>query len=145
MSEAEAIRVQLTAIGEQLCVLSARLNKLEGVDRAWVFDQRMSHIIKAAADITGIPATDILSERRGPEPMLIRWAIIRTARLHTYYSYPRIGRALRRHHTSIMHSDRRAADRYTNDPDFRALCDRVAALFLQRFPGPDDAAAHHPA
>lgn len=145
MSETEAIRVQLTAIGEQLCVLAARLDKLEGIDRMWVFDQRMPHIIKAAEDITGVSATEILSARRERELMLIRWAIIRTARLHTYYSYPRIGRAMRRDHTSIMSSERRAAALYATDTDFRSLCDRVTALFLQRFPGPDDAAAHHSA
>lgn len=145
MSEIRALREQLSAIGEQLGVLAARLSKLEGVDRTWTFDQRMPHIIKAAEDITGVSATEILSARRERELMLVRWAIIRTARLHTYYSYPRIGRALRRDHTSIMSSERRAAALYATDTDFRTLCDRVAALFLQRFPGPDDAAAHHPA
>lgn len=145
---------EIRALREQLAVIAARLDVLEGVQTRMDFEPRVATVVRAAAAISGFTAAELLSETRVAAVVTVRHATMRVAQQLTHYSLTRLGRAFGdRDHTTIMHAVQRAEQRYGADPDFRMLCDRITALAAARLTpsrlseseGTCDAAAHHPA
>ncbi len=72
---------------------------------------------------------DVIRLVRGPsfdaETLRLRRAVIWTARMREGASYPEIGRALNRDHSSIVRLFGSAVVAWCDDLDFRALCDRI--------------------
>src|SRR6185437_14914972 len=77
-----------------------------------------------ACRITGTPQTDVLSRRRGTglrARMLAMWL----ARHRTRHSFPEIGRALERDHTTVMYGVERVEYLRSASVDWRELTDRA--------------------
>mgnify|MGYP001565937791 CR=1 FL=1 len=81
-------------------------------------------ILWAVAGVTGIPSNEILSARRPRRAIPARFVMSWLARELTVNSYPRIGRAYCRDHTSIMHGCKKVDARRE---DYQAMIDAVMA------------------
>lgn len=75
-------------------------------------------IIPAVAAAAGITSREILSERRERRAVQARHAAMWLAREMSGYSYPAIGRAFRRDHTSVLYGVARTETRLARDADF---------------------------
>lgn len=82
-------------------------------------------IIARTAEAFGVAVADLTSERRGRSVVLARHIAMTLARQLTPASYPRIARAFRRDHTTVMAAEARTRARLAADP---ALAARVAGL-----------------
>lgn len=151
MSEIRVLREQLLDLGQKLDVIAARLDVLEGCRHHIDRHPRIAVIVRAAADITGFDRAEIMAPTRVGALVRVRHAAIRAAREIVGYSFAQLARAFRRDHSTITYAARQAEALYTDDPDFRMLCDRIEALARARLTpsrlseGTADAAAHHPA
>ena len=61
----------------------------------------MSALITRCADLTGLSEADILGRSRDPRLVRCRWAVALAMRWRGE-SLPQIGRALNKHHTSVL-------------------------------------------
>lgn len=91
-------------------------------------------IVSEVSHYFGIPGYDILSERQSAALVEARHCAMWLARHLTPYSYPRIGRAFDRDHTTVMHGVRKVERRKSVDDGLRAelenlleICEREAA------------------
>lgn len=73
-----------------------------------------------------VTPTDVLSQRRQSEIMEPRHVAMFLARRCTLQSFPQIGRALHRDHTTVQHGVHRVRQRIAAEPEFAALVDRLA-------------------
>lgn len=84
-------------------------------------------IIERAADLTGIPASDITGPRRHAAICRVRWAVMAALR-DKGLSLPQVGARLgRRDHTTIMHGLARAEAMARDDFGFRKLVRELGA------------------
>jgi len=76
--------------------------------------------LTAARSATGhsVSMAELLSENREGPVAMVRQATFWLLRNQTGWSYPRIGKAMDRDHTTVMHGVRRTADRAIRDADF---------------------------
>lgn len=92
--------------------------------REWAKHQRplgIRSLVMRAAEITGYPPATIVSPIRSGSVVLVRFAVIRTAR-RAGYSSPQIGKVINRDHSSIIHGEKRAEGLMQTCPSFATLC-----------------------
>lgn len=82
-------------------------------------------LISRAADAVGEPVAVLLGDNRARKLAQARWAVMLVLR-HAGWSTSRIGRALRRDHTTVMSGLERGRALMGNDSDFRRLYAVVA-------------------
>jgi chromosomal replication initiator protein len=92
----------------------------------------VSEIIACVAERFGAPVDEILSDRKERRIARVRQAAMALAHELTWQSYPAIGRAFRRDHTTVMYAVRRARALAEHDLDFAA---RLAACREALAPG----------
>lgn len=83
-------------------------------------DPSVATIIEAAASAFAVSRIDVLSDRRDRPAVLARQSAMWLARRTTLQSYPAIGRALRRDHTTVMYGVSRIDQRMADDPGLAA-------------------------
>jgi chromosomal replication initiator protein len=89
------------------------LGKTEKPSRSMHYDQRIEHVVKVTSEVTGVPILDLLSKRRlnADERHIAMYLSVRLLGC----SYPEVGRAFGRDHTSVMYAckklDRRGRGR----------------------------------
>lgn len=84
-------------------------------------------ILAECADLTGTPQADIIGPSRSPRHLPARYAVIYAARHGLGWSWPRIGRAMNRDHTSVLQAyHNKIAAWRRSDPEFRRLSDTLA-------------------
>ncbi len=88
-------------------------------------------IVDAAAEVFAIPACELLSARRTRDVVEARQAIYLLARQLTPKSLPTIGRAINRDHTSVLVGSRKAAERYSSEPEIAEKIDRTKEIAMQ--------------
>ena len=75
---------------------------------------------------------DVISLVRGPsmdqETVRLRRAVIWASRLRAGASYPEIGRALNRDHSSVIRLFGSSVVAWCDDLEFRGLCDRITRV-----------------
>lgn len=82
-------------------------------------------ITAEVAEVFGVSAIDIAGEGRTRPIARARFATAWLARNRLGYSFSRIGKALNRDHTSILHGIGRCEELRTNDLEFRMLTDQL--------------------
>jgi chromosomal replication initiation ATPase DnaA len=70
----------------------------------------------------------ILSSRRDSHLVRAREAIVFVLRRQHGSSLTRIGKVLNRHHTTVLHAEIQAAERYKNLPTFREAVDELMRI-----------------
>jgi len=85
---------------------------------------RMRGIIEATAEEFGVPAIDLLRDRRRPRYARARFAAVGLCRELTSHSTLRIGQAFGRDHTTVLHALHRHAE-LLREPAYAA---RITAL-----------------
>ena len=94
-----------------------------------VFRTMAETLIQEASDATGISGARLRGGERSKRIAITRFAIIWTLREYSGMSLPEIGKTLGgRDHTTVMHACRRARALRETDPEFLALCDRLAGV-----------------
>lgn len=89
----------------------------------------VTDIIDQVAYETGVSRADIRGDRRFPALFRPRCAVCWLARRLSSASLPQIGDVLNRHHSSVLHACRCAAELRERDPAFRRLTDRLLRHF----------------
>ena len=86
-------------------------------------------LLVEASAATGISIPRLKGGERSKAVCMPRFAIFWLLREYSGLSLPQIGRALGdRDHTTVMHACRRAKALRVTDPEFLALCDRLAGV-----------------
>jgi chromosomal replication initiator protein len=102
--------------------------KREG-DEIVIFRTMSETLLSEASEATGISIPRLRGGERSTPVARARFAIIWTMREHSGLSLPQIGNAIGgRDHTTVMHACRRAKALRETDPEFLALCDRLAGV-----------------
>lgn len=89
--------------------------------------QSLACIARVVCDASGISMTELIGCRRQGKLVMPRQICMLLAKEMTILSYPEIGRALHRDHTTVMHSVRRASVRVKTERRARALYERCRA------------------
>lgn len=84
-------------------------------------------VLRAVAAEFGCPLEDLLGDRRTAEIALARHAAAALGQRVLGYSLPKLGRLLRRDHTSVLYGVRRIAALCAEDAGFAARMDGLAA------------------
>lgn len=92
---------------------------------------KIAAIIDLVAADTGVSGHDIIGPWQQSEAVRARQIACWLARRATHCSYPAIGKALKRDHTTIMHSVRRVDAQREQDSEFRAATDRLLDLLTR--------------
>lgn len=93
---------------------------------------RLPHILSAVVLQTGIPASDIKSDRRTKDVAVARQIFCYLARHMTPNSFPQIGRFICRDHTTVMHAVRRVeALLKEGHPDVTAAVDGIKPMVVR--------------
>ena len=73
------------------------------------YDQRIEKVIKATSDVTGVPVADLLSKRRlnSDERHIAMYLSVRLLGC----SYPEVGRAFGRDHTTVYYACKKLSKR----------------------------------
>ena len=89
-------------------------------------------IQQAAARVTGIGINDILGPSRDQAITRARWIAMYAARLRTSSSFPKLGEAFNRDHTTVMHAIQEIDYRIwvRGEPE---LFDDIAAVCRNKF------------
>lgn len=87
-------------------------------------------VIKRTAALFKITPNLLISDCRMMAAVRARGVVAFVLRRKYGYSLPRIGRALRRHHTTIMHLDENTQKRYRSSESFRNAVDAIAKTYL---------------
>jgi chromosomal replication initiation ATPase DnaA len=96
-------------------------------------------ILDAVAAEFRVPRLEIMSDRRHAAVIAARHAVCWLARHLTPMSYPQIARALKRDHTTIMHSVQAADLRITRDGQFAQQLATLQAELAGRLVAPTPA------
>lgn len=84
-----------------------------------------TEIIKLCADLFGLPPKDLMSNKRNRQVVEARFALYAALRRRGW-SYPRIGKFLRRDHTAIMYGVCRAEYIMEHRPAYAHSVERIA-------------------
>jgi chromosomal replication initiation ATPase DnaA len=118
----------------EITLLRAKIAELEG--RATVSalppGERFADIVTACAAEFGTTREQILGESREAPVVMARFAAMTLGRRLLGYSLPRIGRLLRRDHTTVLHGIRRIARMAAADTDLAARLDRLATSITRK-------------
>jgi hypothetical protein len=120
----------MPAMRDQIAELRARIIVLEGrspVPLTLPPGEGFGRVASAVAAEFGVTLEDLLGERRHAPIAEARQVAMALGQRCCGYSLPRIGRLLRRDHTTVLHGIRTVARRCAEDPDFAARLDRLAA------------------
>ncbi|WCT72077.1 hypothetical protein PQ455_10495 [Sphingomonas naphthae] len=120
-------------VADRVEALEARIAILEAEqDTDWE-NASGAAIVAFAAVATGLRVTDIVapSTDHRRQPAIVRSAVAWVVRKALGYSYARIGRLLKRDHTTIVYMMASAEKRRAADPDYRQLTDRMLTRFIQ--------------
>ena len=77
--------------------------------RSTHYDGRIEHVIKITSDVTGVPVADLVSKRRlnSDERHVAMYLAVRLLGC----SYPEVGRAFGRDHTTVMYACKKIDNR----------------------------------
>lgn len=95
---------------------------------SYLLKARPNEVIKRILRFYCLDRKAFFSERKYTEYVRGRDAFVWIARTNLKLSYPRIGRAINRHHTTVMASFRRAKALYENDPAFKTEIAFITAM-----------------
>jgi chromosomal replication initiation ATPase DnaA len=111
-----------------ITMLRAKIAEIEGRGAPAMLPQgeRFADIVTAVAAEFGTTREHLMGESRDAGVVLARWAAMTLAHRLLGYSTPRIGRLLRRDHTTVLHGIRRIAALAEDQPDLAARLDRLA-------------------
>lgn len=100
---------------------------------------RVSDVLGAAASLSGIPAEEIVSTCRTARLVAVRQLAMTVAVERLGASFSEVGRAFRRHHSTVMHAvgvvRRRAASHPTLAADIEIVCREAERRALRRREG----------
>jgi chromosomal replication initiation ATPase DnaA len=82
-------------------------------------------ILKEVSEQYGVSCADLLSESRIREHTFPRFVVMWFCRVHTTMTFPEIGRALNRDHTSVINGVQRITG-YLEDAEFADLLDALS-------------------
>lgn len=90
----------------------------------------MALVVAEVSRTTGVSATDILGKRRHPHIVRPRHMAMAICRDYCGATYPEIGRAFRRHHTSVMYAMDRIGALMSDDDldDMEAIAKRCGLV-----------------
>lgn len=84
--------------------------------------------IPVAAEAFGVPQRDITGRARYSRVRDARFALYWVGRDHLGYSFARVGRALDRDHSSVMHGYAEARARMDRDPGYAAAVSHMTDM-----------------
>lgn len=84
-------------------------------------DRCSQDVIETAARVLDVSFGELIGEARDWHVAHRRWLVMLWLRETWGYSLPRIGKLLRRDHTTTLHGIRKARQKLETDPDYRAL------------------------
>ncbi|MBZ6377361.1 MULTISPECIES: helix-turn-helix domain-containing protein [Pacificimonas] len=113
------------SLEDRVTALEDRFERLDGERRARLHTPAVDELLRLVADEFSIAPLDIRSHRRDIDTTAARWLVCWLARRLTAYSYPQIGRALGRDHTTIMSAVRKVDDRRASDPAYTRMTERL--------------------
>ena len=106
----------------RIAYLEAQLAKRDARD---ILDLDMFCGIKKIAEYiarqSGVPLMDIRSNRKDYRAARMRQVVMYLARIHTDYSLPKIGRYVKRDHTSVMHGIKRIKELMETNSELKTL------------------------
>lgn len=123
---------------QRVAVLEALLRAPSDLPPQWRREPSVAAIAVAVADAWGIALRAIHSDRREQPVALARQVAMHLARRLTGQSFPAIGRALGRDHSTVMHGHREILRRCAADPALAARVEAIAAS-LSSFPDSQEA------
>ncbi|MBE0529503.1 MAG: hypothetical protein IH626_01665 [Rhodospirillales bacterium] len=91
------------------------------------FAPTISMIQERVAALFGVPRADLIGKTHSHAVTRPRHVAMALARELTERSFPEIGRAFRRDHTSVMYAVRVVPERIRRDPALRAKVERLRA------------------
>lgn len=115
-----------TAARQDIAALRARIARIEGREPE-VPPAGMAVILDEVAREWDVQRELLRGDSRHAELITPRWVAMLLAQQLLRQSLPRIGRTMRRDHTSVLHGIRRIRARIAADPDFAARLDALAA------------------
>jgi chromosomal replication initiator protein len=92
----------------------------------------LGRIIAACAAEFGTAAEEVIGEGRHAAAIQARHAAMAIGRRLLGYSLPRIGRVMRRDHTTVLAAIRGVERRAAEDPDYAARLDALVARIRQQ-------------
>ncbi len=122
-------------LAAQIADLRARIVVLEGRAPPPLTlppGEGLGRIITACAAEFGQPIEEVLGEGRRAEAIEARHAAMALGRRLLGYSLPRIGRVMRRDHTTVLSAIRGVERRAAEDPEYAARLDALAARIRQQ-------------
>lgn len=87
-----------------------------------------SDVVKAACDVFSIGQRELISDSRMPHVIRARKALYVILRDQRRWSYARIGRHLRRDHSSVCKGIKRTRVLMVKDPTYRAQIELLAEI-----------------
>lgn len=85
----------------------------------------VSDVLKAVSIYTGIPIGSLISQRRTKKLVRARWSAFFIARNMSQASYPQIGKAFRKDHTTVLYGCDQMDELVKSDIDLKA---HIAAM-----------------
>ena len=119
----------------QIAELRARLDAIDtakGKPPGGVPFGTLARVLDLVSDEFGVPREALARENRARELSHPRQVAMLIAARHRGYSTPRIGRALRRDHSTVVYGIRAAEARAAQDPDLARRIDRVVEQLHQQ-------------
>lgn len=119
-----------TVARRDIQALRAQIAEIEGRSAAPIMlpgGERFRGIVTACAAEFNITLEQLIGESRQAPIVLARFAAMALASRLLGYSLPRIGRLLRRDHTTVLNGIRRITAMAEDDPALAARLDRLAA------------------
>lgn len=118
------------AVDARIAGLEARLARCEAqLSGNQLVPPWMRDILQAASDEFGVTPDHLVGYGRARLTSTARNVAMLVARDHTMFSYPQIGRALGRDHTTVIHARDGVAARMREEPAFAERVARVVARF----------------
>lgn len=106
--------------------LEATLEELGARTRPDVLrGHRLARVVQLVAEEWGVCRDALAGENRAQRVVRPRQAVMLIAAQHCGWSTPRIGRALRRDHSTVIYGIRAAEARAAEDPDYARRIGRV--------------------
>lgn len=119
----------------QITLLRAKIAEIEGRSAVPVMlppGERFADIVTACAAEFGVTREQLIGESRQASIVLARFAAMALGHRLLGYSLPRLGRLLRRDHTTVLNGIRRMTAMTQDDPHLAARLDRLAASLTRK-------------
>ena len=127
MDASPSMAARVARLEDQVAALTALVRPEETPPPEYLAPEapRIQTIVEAVADGYGLHPREIYGGRREQPIAEARQVAMHLARMLTRHSFPAIGRAFGRDHTTVQYAARSISGRMTSDP---ALAARVGAL-----------------